>query len=418
MIKARKATPDWCDAHNEAEAAMNRTDDLKVPIYLDYQSTTPTDPRVLELMIPYFFDKPGNPHSRTHSYGRQAQDAVESARAKIANIIGSDPREVIFTSGATESNNLALKGATQFYGKEKHRIVTIATEHKCVLETCQNLSSNGYEVIFLPVETSGLIDLDQLAAHLTDDTLLVSVMAAHNEIGVIQQITTIGGLCEERDILFHTDAAQAVGKIPIDVNAMNIDLMSISSHKLYGPKGIGALYIRRRPRVRLNAQIDGGGQERNLRSGTLPTPLCVGLGSACQIAYDELEQEARRLQTLRDRLYDGISKELPDVMVHGHLKLRLPGNLNLSFPGLDSEVIMDAIPDIAISSGSACTSTSIEPSYVIRALGLSEEIARGSLRFGIGRFTTEAEIDYSIDRITDTVLTLRTKGKTDEVIAL
>ena len=396
---------------------MNRTDDLNVPIYLDYQSTTPTDPRVLETMLPFFFEKPGNPHSRTHSYGRQAQDAVESARANIANIIGSAPREVIFTSGATESNNLALKGAAQFYGNEKSRIVTITTEHKCVLETCQHLSSNGYEVIFLPVEKNGLIDLDRLASHLTDDTLLVSIMAAHNEIGVIQQIASIGSLCGQRGILFHTDAAQAVGKIPIDVNAMNIDLMSISSHKVYGPKGIGALYVRRRPRVRLNAQIDGGGQERNLRSGTLPTPLCVGLGSACQIACDELEQESQRLQNLRDRLYEGILKELPDVMVHGHRKLRLPGNLNLTFPGLNSEVIMEAIPDIAISSGSACTSTSIEPSYVIRALGLSQEIARGSLRFGIGRFTTEAEIDYSIDRITSTVLALRTERKADEVVA-
>ena len=396
---------------------MNRTDDVKLPIYLDYQSTTPTDPRVLEAMLPYFFDKPGNPHSRTHSFGRQAQDAVESARAKIATVIGADPREVIFTSGATESNNLALKGAAEFYGNEKPRIITITTEHKCVLETCQNLGSSGHEIISLPVEKSGLINLERLAAHITSDTLLVSIMAAHNEIGVIQKIADIGELCGKHGVLFHTDAAQAVGKIPIDVNAMNIDLMSISSHKMYGPKGIGALYVRRRPRVRLNAQIDGGGQERNLRSGTLPTPLCVGLGSACQIASDALEQEALRIEALRDRLYDGILRRLPDVMLHGHRKLRLPGNLNLSFAGLNSETIMGALPDIAISSGSACTSTSIEPSYVIRALGLSEEIARGSLRFGIGRFTTEAEIDYSIERVTNTVLTLQTQRKTDETMA-
>ena len=396
---------------------MISTDALKLPIYLDYQSTTPTDPRVLEAMLPYFFDKPGNPHSQTHGYGREAQDAVEAARAKIAAIIGADAREIIFTSGATESNNLALKGAAQFYGNEKSRIITTTTEHKCVIESCRNLDSNGYDIVFLPVEKSGLIDLNRLAAEITNDTLLVSVMAAHNEIGVIQQVASIGDLCRKNGVLFHTDSAQAVGKIPINVNTMNIDLMSISGHKMYGPKGIGALYVRRRPRVRLNPQIDGGGQERNLRSGTLPTPLCVGLGTACQIASDELVQEAQRIGDLRDFLYDGIAERLTDVTVNGDLNHRLPGNLNLSFADLDSETIISALPDIAISSGSACTSNSIEPSYVIRALGLSEEIARNSFRFGIGRFTTKAEIDYVIERLTDEVVSLRAHGTTQRKVA-
>ena len=396
---------------------MTSTDDLKLPIYLDYQSTTPTDPRVLEAMLPYFFDKPGTPHSQTHGYGREAQDAVEAARAKIAAIIGADAREIIFTSGATESNNLALKGAAQFYGNEKSRIITTTTEHKCVIETCRNLGSNGHDIVFLPVKKSGLIDLEQLAAEITNDTLLVSVMAAHNEIGVIQQVASIGDLCRKNGVLFHTDSAQAVGKIPINVNTMNIDLMSISGHKMYGPKGIGALYVRRRPRVRLNPQIDGGGQERNLRSGTLPTPLCVGLGTACQIASDELVQEAQRIGDLRDFLYEGIAERLTDVTVNGDLNHRLPGNLNLSFADLDSETIISALPDIAISSGSACTSNSIEPSYVIRALGLSEEIARNSFRFGIGRFTTKAEIDYVIERLTDEVVSLRAHGTTQRKVA-
>ena len=396
---------------------MISTDGLKLPIYLDYQSTTPTDPRVLEAMLPYFFDKPGNPHSQTHGYGREAQDAVEAARAKIAAIIGADAREIIFTSGATESNNLALKGAAQFYGNEKSRIITTTTEHKCVIETCRNLGSNGHDIVFLPVRKSGLIDLEKLAAEITNDTLLVSVMAAHNEIGVIQQVASIGDLCRKNGVLFHTDSAQAVGKIPINVNTMNIDLMRISGHKMYGPKGIGALYVRRRPRVRLNPQIDGGGQERNLRSGTLPTPLCVGLGTACQIASDELVQEAQRTGDLRDFLYEGIAERLTDVTVNGDLNHRLPGNLNLSFADLDSETIISALPDIAISSGSACTSNSIEPSYVIRALGLSEEIARNSFRFGIGRFTTKAEIDYVIERLTDEVVSLRAHGTTQRKVA-
>ena len=398
--------------YGKYKKAMTDTDDLKLPIYLDYQSTTPADPRVVDAMLPYFFDKPGNPHSRSHGLGREAHDAVEAARIKIASTIGSDAREIIFTSGATESNNLALKGAAQFYGDTKRQIITVATEHKCVIETCQHLASNGYDIVFLPVQMNGLLDLDRLAGEVTHDTLLVSIMTAHNEIGVIQQISDIGELCREHDVLFHTDSAQAVGKIPMDVNAMSIDLMSISGHKLYGPKGIGALYVRRRPRVRLSAQISGGGQERGLRSGTLPTPLCVGLGTACDISSEELGEEARRIGALRDHLYRGISDRLSDVILNGDPVHRLPGNLNLSFAGLDSEEIMSALPDIAISSGSACTSTSLEPSYVIRALGLSEDMARGSLRFGIGRFTTIAEIDYVIERVSTTVLSLRDQRTT------
>ena len=391
----------------ESVTDMAETDGLKLPIYLDYQSTTPTDPRVVEAMLPYFFDKPGNPHSRTHGYGQEAQDAVESARAKIASTIGADPREMIFTSGATESNNLALKGAAGFSRKKKCQIITVSTEHKCVIEACRRLASIGHEVVFLPVNPGGMVDLQALVSVITQDTLLVSIMTAHNEIGVIQQIASIGELCREKGVLFHTDAAQGVGKIPIDVNKMNIDLMSISGHKLYGPKGIGALYVRRRPRVRIAAQIDGGGQERGLRSGTLPTPLCVGLGAACHIASNEMPEESERTRKLRDHLRDSILTEIPDVLLHGDFNSRLPGNLNLSFVGIDSERIMSAIPDIAVSSGSACTSNSLEPSYVIRALGLSEEIASASIRFGIGRYTTRREVDYAIERITETVSSLR-----------
>ncbi len=380
---------------------------LKLPIYLDYQSTTPTDPRVIKGMLPYFFDKPGNPHSQTHVFGVEAQDAVDEARKQVATAIGADTREIIFTSGATESNNLAIKGAIGFLKKPQSRIVTVSTEHKCVIEACRYLESLGHQVIFLPVNTSGLLDLQKLADHLTDDTSLVSVMTAHNEIGVVQQISKIGALCRENGVLFHTDAAQGVGKIPIDVNRMNIDLMSISGHKIYGPMGIGALYVRRRPRVRVAAQIDGGGQERGLRSGTLPTPLCVGLGLACQIAVNEMQEESERIKSLRDRLRDGIVTAVPDVILHGDFDNRLPGNLNLSFAGLDGQKIMSAIPDIAISSGSACTSNSIEPSYVIRALGFSNEIASGSIRFGLGRYTTKPEIDYTVQKITDTVSALR-----------
>ena len=376
-------------------------------VYLDYQATTPTDERVVEAMLPYFSKKFGNPHSRSHFYGWEAEGAVEEARAQVATIIGADPREVIFTSGATESNNLALKGVARFYKSKKNHIVTCVTEHKCVLDTARHLEQDGFEVTYLPVRENGLVDLDQLRRAITDNTVLVSVMAANNEIGVIQPLAEIGALCRERGAFFHTDAAQAVGKIPLDVNAMNIDLMSISGHKLYGPMGIGALFVRRRPRVRLVAMINGGGQERGMRSGTLPAPLCVGFGTACAIAQAEMGAEAERLRMLRERFFEGITGRLPEVYLNGDAVQRLPGNLNLSFAYVEGEGLMMGIKDLAVSSGSACTSSSLEPSYVLKALGVEEELAHTSLRIGLGRFTTEEEVDYAVERIAAEVDRLR-----------
>lgn len=377
------------------------------PIYLDYQATTPTDPRVVEAMLPYFTEKFGNPHSRNHPFGWDAEEAVERARAQVAHIIGANEKEVIFTSGATESNNLAIKGVARFYRDKKRHIITCVTEHKCVLDSCRHLELDGFHVTYLPVQENGLIDLDLLRATIIADTVLVSVMAVNNEIGVIQPLAEIGRICREKKVFFHTDAAQAVGKIPLDVEAMQIDLMSISGHKIYGPKGIGALYVRRRPRVRLEAIISGGGQERGMRSGTLPTPLCVGLGEACRIAEAEMGAEAERLHALRSRFLDKITAELPEVFLNGDLQHRIPGNLNLSFAYVEGEGLMMGIKDLAVSSGSACTSASLEPSYVLRALGVEEELAHTSLRIGIGRFTTEAEIDYAVDRIVREVRRLR-----------
>jgi len=380
---------------------------LHHPIYLDYQATTPCDPRVVEAMLPYFTEKFGNPHSRNHAYGWEAEAAVEKAREQVAAIIGADPKEVIFTSGATESNNLALKGVAHFYREKKDHIITVVTEHKCVLDSCRHLEQEGFKVTYLPVKQNGLIDLDELRAAITDRTVLVSVMAVNNEIGVIQPLAEIGKLCREKGVFFHTDAAQAVGKMPLDVNAMNIDLMSISGHKLYGPKGIGALYVRRRPRVRLTALITGGGQERGMRSGTLATPLCVGLGEACAIAQAEMGAETERLRMLRDRMLKGITDRLPEVYLNGDLEQRVPGNLNISFAFVEGEGLMMGIKDLAVSSGSACTSASLEPSYVLRALGVDIEMAHTSLRLGLGRFTTEAEIDYAVDHIVEAVSRLR-----------
>lgn len=385
------------------------TPQLNLPIYLDNQSTTATDPQVLETMLPFFISKPGNPHSDGHKYGQEAMEAVETSRDKVAAIIGADPREIIFTSGATESNNLALKGVAAFYGKKRKKIITAQTEHKCVIETCNRLQAGGHEVVFLPVQKNGLLDFKALESSIDENTLVVSIMAAHNEIGVLQEITAIGELCKKKGALFHTDAAQAVGKIPLDVEAMNIDLMSISGHKIYGPKGIGALYIRRRPRVRIEPLIEGGGQERGLRSGTLSTPLCVGLGEACAIASRNMIHEPKRLLELRERLYKGIISAIPSTLIHGHMQQRLPGNLNISFPGVDSNQVISAIPEIAFSSGSACTSNTIEPSYVVKALGAPDDIARGAIRFGLGRFTTVDEIDYSIERITSCIRSLSAK---------
>ena len=378
-----------------------------VPVYLDYQATTPTDPRVVQAMLPYFSEKFGNPHSREHFFGWEAEDAVEKARGEIAGLIGATAREVIFTSGATESNNMALKGVARFYKARKDHIVTCVTEHKCVLETARHLEHEGFRVTCLAVGATGLIDLDTLRDAITENTVMVSVMAVNNEIGVIQPIGEIGAICRERGAFFHTDAAQAVGKIPLDVEAMHIDLMSISGHKIYGPMGIGALYVRRRPRVRLVALMDGGGQERGLRSGTLPTPLCVGLGEACAIAGREMGDEAERVAALRDRFYKGITGRVAQVHLNGDEERRIPGNLNLSFADVDSEGLVAGIKDLAVSSGSACTSASVEPSYVLRAIGLDDGLARCAIRVGFGRFTTEDDVDFAVGRIAGEVERLR-----------
>ncbi|MFQ5765290.1 MAG: IscS subfamily cysteine desulfurase [Rhodospirillales bacterium] len=377
------------------------------PVYLDYQATTPMDPRVLEAMLPFFGAKFGNPHSRNHFYGWEAEEAVEKARGRIAALIGAKAKEIVFTSGATESNNLAIKGTARFYRAKKDHIVTCATEHKCVLEACAHQEREGFRVTYLPVGPGGLIDLDRLEAAITDDTALVSVMAVNNEIGVIQPLAEIGAACREKGVFFHTDAAQAFGKIPLDVEAMAIDLMSISGHKCYGPMGIGALYVRRRPRVRLEAIIDGGGQERGMRSGTLPAPLCVGFGEAAAIAADEMAAEAARLEGLRDRFLEAIKGRLPDVIVNGDMEKRIPGNLNLTFTAIQSDELMVGLKEIAVSSGSACTSASVEPSYVLRALGLSDDLAHASIRVGFGRFTTADEIDFAAGKIADEVVRLR-----------
>ena len=377
------------------------------PIYLDYQATTPMDPRVLEAMMPYFTHKFGNPHSRSHSYGWEAEEGVEKARGQLAKLIGADDKEVIFTSGATESNNLAIRGVAEFYKDRKNHIVTTVTEHKCVLDTCRHLEQNGFEVTYLPVQKNGLIDLDQLRAAITDKTVVVSIMAVNNEIGVIQPLEEIGKICREKKTFFHTDAAQAAGKIPLDVEVMNIDLMSISGHKIYGPKGIGALYVRRKPRVRLVPLIVGGGQERGFRSGTLPTPLCVGLGEAAEICMNEMGDEAKRLKKLQERMLKGLNAKLSDLIINGDLEHRIPGNLNISFAYVEGESLMMGIKNLSVSSGSACTSASLEPSYVLRALGVEEEMAHTSLRNGLGRFTTEHEVDTAVDELTRHVTKLR-----------
>ena len=377
------------------------------PLYLDYQATTPTDPRVVEAMAPYWTEKFGNPHSRNHHFGWEAEDAVEIARGQVASIINANPKEVIFTSGATESNNLAIKGVAKFYGDKKNHIITCVTEHKCVLETCRALQQDGFEVTYLPVRDNGLIDLDELKAAITDKTLIVSIMAVNNEIGVIQPLKEIGAICRENKVFFHTDAAQAVGKIPLDVEDMNIDMMSISGHKVYGPMGIGAMFVRRKPRVRLVPLIHGGGQERGMRSGTLPTPLVVGLGKACALAEKEMAAEAERLRDFQHRLYEGLRQRIPEIFLNGDLDSRIPGNLNISFAYVEGEGLMMGIKDLAVSSGSACTSASLEPSYVLRALGLEDELAHTSLRLGMGRFTSEEDIDYAIERISKEVNRLR-----------
>lgn len=379
----------------------------KAPIYFDYQATAPTDPRVVKEMYPYFFEKFGNPHSRSHPYGWEAEEAVEKARKQVADVIGASDKEIIFTSGATESNNLALKGLAKFYGDEKKHIITVTTEHKCIIDTCRQLEEEGFRVTYLPVQKNGLLDLQVLKDAITEDTLVISVMAANNEIGVLQPIKEIGAIAKENGIFFHTDAAQAFGKIPLDINEMNIDLMSISGHKIYGPKGVGALYVRRRPRVRILAQIHGGGQERGMRSGTLPTPLIVGLGKAAELANQEMEAEYKRLKGLQDHMLNRLNAELDEIHVNGSLKHRLPNSLNISFGFIEGESLMMSIKDIAVSSGSACTSASLEPSYVLAALDVSDEMAHSSLRMSFGRWTTLEEIDYACDCLIKEVKRLR-----------
>ncbi|MDB2414500.1 IscS subfamily cysteine desulfurase [Rickettsiales bacterium] len=380
---------------------------IKTPIYMDYQATTPMDPRVFEAMKPYFMEKFGNPHSSSHAYGWEAEAAVDNAREQIADLIGASPKEIIFTSGATEANNEAIKGVAHFYGEKKKHIITVSTEHKCVIDSCRYLEREGFKVTYLPVEKNGLVDLEVLKAAITDETALVSVMAVNNEIGVIQPIKEIGRICREKGVFFHTDAAQAFGKIPLDVNDMNIDLMSISGHKIYGPKGVGALFVRRRPRVRIVPLINGGGQERGLRSGTLPTPLVVGLGEAANIAGKDMQEDTKRISYLTQKLYDGITQNIADIYLNGDKEQRIAGNLNLSFAYVEGESMLMAIKDLAVSSGSACTSASLEPSYVLKAIGVGEELAHTSIRFGIGRFTTEEEIDFAIEKVVGAINKLR-----------
>ena len=369
---------------------------LRLPIYLDYSATTPVDPRVAAQMVPYLVEKFGNPASRSHSFGWEAEAAVETAREEVARLVNADAKEIVWTSGATESNNLALKGAAQFYaGKGKH-IVTLKTEHKAVLDTCRELERQGFSVTYLDVQDNGLLDLAALTAALRPDTILVSVMFVNNEIGVIQPIAEIGEICRARGILLHVDAAQATGKLPIDLAQLKVDLMSFSAHKTYGPKGIGALYVRRKPRVRLAAQMHGGGHERGFRSGTLPTHQIVGMGEAFRLARLEMGSENERIRMLRDRLLAGLS-DIEHVYVNGDLEQRVPHNLNLSFAYVEGESLLMAVKDLAVSSGSACTSASLEPSYVLRALGREDELAHSSIRFTLGRFTTEEEVDYAIN---------------------
>jgi cysteine desulfurase len=381
---------------------------MKLPIYFDYSATTPVDKRVAEKMMQYMTTDGfyGNPASRSHKFGWQAEEAVDIARNQVADLLNADPREIVFTSGATESNNLAIKGAANFYKKKGKHIITCKTEHKAVLDTCRELERQGFEVTYLDPETNGLIDLNKLEAAMRDDTILVSIMHINNEIGVIQDIAEIGELCRSRKIIFHVDAAQSVGKIEIDMQQLKVDLMSISAHKFYGPKGMGAMYVSRKPRVRLESQMHGGGHERGMRSGTLPTHQIVGLGEACRIAKEEIAQDRAHVTKMRDRLWAGLN-EMEQVFVNGDFDNRYPGNLNVSFNFVEGESLIMALKDLAVSSGSACTSASLEPSYVLRALGLNDEMAHSSIRFSFGRFTTTEEIDYAIALIQKSIGHLR-----------
>jgi len=381
---------------------------MKTPIYFDNHATTPVDPRVVEAMMPFFTEKFGNAASRNHSFGWEAEKAVDDARKKIADLIGATSKEIIFTSGATESDNLAIKGVAEMYSEKGNHIITVATEHKAVLDTCKKLEKHGYRVSYLPVKGDGLVDLDMLRDAITDKTVLITLMYANNEIGVIQPVREIGKIAHEKGVLFHTDGVQAVGKIPVNVIQDNIDLMSMSAHKIYGPKGVGALYVRRKsPRVQITAQMDGGGHERGMRSGTLNVTGIVGMGEACAICHREMPEESKRLQHLRDKLRDKFLSELDEVYINGSQEHRLPHNLNISFAYVEGESLLMGINDVAVSSGSACTSATLEPSYVLKALGVGDDLAHTSIRFGLGRFNTEEEVDYVAGRVTEVVRRLR-----------
>ncbi|XWS33436.1 hypothetical protein CRYUN_Cryun22dG0082700 [Craigia yunnanensis] len=386
------------------------------PLYLDMQATSPVDPRVLDSMLPFYLSRYGNPHSRTHLYGWESETAVETARAQVTALIGASPKEIVFTSGATESNNISIKGVMHFYKDKKRHVITTQTEHKCVLDSCRHLQQEGFEVTYLPVGSDGLIDLDRLRKEIRSDTGLVSVMAVNNEIGVVQPVEEIGKICKEFNVPLHTDAAQALGKIKIDVEKWNVSLMSLSGHKIYGPKGVGALYMRRRPRIRVEPQMNGGGQERGIRSGTVPTPLVVGMGAACELALKEMEYDEKRIKSLQERMLNGVREKIDGVVVNGSMDRRYVGNLNLSFAYVEGESLLMGLKEVAVSSGSACTSASLEPSYVLRALGVDEDMAHTSIRFGIGRFTTEEEIDRAVELTVKQVEKLREMSPLYEMV--
>jgi cysteine desulfurase len=390
---------------------------MKLPIYMDYHATTPVDPRVVDAMLPYFTQHFGNPASRNHSFGWEAEEAVEAARKQVADLIGANVKEIIFTSGATEANNLAIKGAAEMYREKGNHIITCVTEHKAVIDTCKKLEKQGARVTYLPVQKDGRISLDELQDAITDKTILITIMAANNEIGVLQPIAEIGAIAKAKGILFHTDAVQAAGKVPFDVNQNKVDLASLSAHKLYGPKGVGALYVRRRnPRVLLAEQINGGGHERGMRSGTLNVPGIVGLGAAAALAKAEMATEAARLSALRDRLNKKFHENLDEIYVNGSMEHRLPHNLNISFAYVEGESLLMGINDVAVSSGSACTSASLEPSYVLKALGAGDDLAHSSIRFGLGRWTTEEEVDYVVEKLTNVVRRLREMSPLYEMV--
>jgi cysteine desulfurase len=390
---------------------------MKLPIYMDYHATTPVDPRVLEAMLPYFSSHFGNAASRNHSFGWEAEEAVENARKQVADLVGANVKEIIFTSGATESNNLAIKGVAEMYREKGNHIITCVTEHKAVIDTCKKLEKQGARVTYLPVQKDGRISLDDLRAAITEKTILITIMTANNEIGVVQPIAEIGAVAKEKGVLFHTDAVQAVGKIPVSVNDLKVDLLSLSAHKMYGPKGVGALYVRRRnPRVLLSEQISGGGHERGMRSGTLNVPGIAGLGKAAEIARAEMAAEGERLRGLRDRLNEGLHRSLDELYINGSMEHRLPHNLNVSFAYVEGESLLMGINDVAVSSGSACTSASLEPSYVLKALGAGDDLAHSSIRFGLGRWTTAEEVDYVIEKLTSVVRRLREMSPLYEMV--